>query len=444
LTWRWLDPSWLFGTLAVVLPILVHLWGRGQSREVVVASLRWFGDGVSTFAWRWRPSDMALLLVRCAIVVSLALALAQPRVTHRSAESTATWLVVEPAVLEQGEGRFRLEQLREELPTGEVRWLVPGAPPVRDGESPPGDARWKDDQWAALAAVDQLAPPGAGLVLLTRDRVAALPGARPHVAHDVTWVALETPGSVDWRVVEGQPGIRRESSAAATRFERGDEDSTVTDAQLAVLVEAVPERREDAEMAHRAIEVLQDRGWRVSLATDAGAQAMILLGAPADTSAKSARWVLVDGEGPERSCRGTVRPVQVVPRPFPMVRCSGSGPGVLLWSAPDGQPLMTRTNSTDRSLYRFSSRLHPSWSGLDTMGWADWLQDRWLHDGLLPAEVTQPGLDRRRSFPKEQVPRQTAQPFEAAPRSHHWPETGLWWLVTGLLLTERWMQRRRD
>ncbi|MBZ0112870.1 MAG: BatA domain-containing protein [Thermoanaerobaculia bacterium] len=454
LSWRWLDPSWLFGILAVVLPILVHLWGRGRGREVVVASLRWFGDGVSTFARRWRPSDLALLIVRCALVMAMALALAQPRAATRPVAKEGTWIVVEPAVLEEEQGRLRLEQLRAESPQSEVRWLVPGAPPVGDGQSPAGADRWRDDQWAALAAVGEVAPPGVDLVLLTRDRLAALPGARPVLTHDVTWIALETPDSVDWLGTESHPVIRRESSAEATRLEMSVDEDIAGRTGLEVLVEVAPERREDGALARRAVESLKSRGWRVSLASEGGGGTVrILLGLPdlPDDPAlpdggftEGARWVLLDGEGPERACRGTVRPSQVVPRPFPMMRCLGSEWGRPLWSAPDGQPLLTQTASPDRTIYRFASRLHPSWSGLDATGWADWLEERWLHDGLLPSEVTPLGLDRRRSFSNEQEPRRAGPPSEVSPRFHPWPETVLWWLVAGLLLAERWMQRRRS
>lgn len=75
----WLNPIALLGLLAVGVPILVHLFGRRVAKRQRFPSLRLLQLPSTTPVTRSQPSDLLLLLVRCAIIVAAALALAQPR-----------------------------------------------------------------------------------------------------------------------------------------------------------------------------------------------------------------------------------------------------------------------------------------------------------------------------------------------------------------------------
>jgi|SRR5687768_4022798 len=75
----WLNPIALLGLVAVIVPIFVHLFGRRVAKRQRFPSLRLLQLASTTPVTRSQPSDLLLLLVRCAIIVAAALALAQPR-----------------------------------------------------------------------------------------------------------------------------------------------------------------------------------------------------------------------------------------------------------------------------------------------------------------------------------------------------------------------------
>jgi len=75
----WLNPIAFVGLLALVVPILAHLFGRRIARRQVFPSLRLLRDARPTPVTRSRPSDLLLLVLRCAIVAAAVAALAQPR-----------------------------------------------------------------------------------------------------------------------------------------------------------------------------------------------------------------------------------------------------------------------------------------------------------------------------------------------------------------------------
>lgn len=74
----WLNPVAFVGLVALAVPILLHLFGRRVARRIRFSSLRLFEQVQPTPATRNRPSDLLLLVVRCAVVTAAVAALAQP------------------------------------------------------------------------------------------------------------------------------------------------------------------------------------------------------------------------------------------------------------------------------------------------------------------------------------------------------------------------------
>jgi len=75
----WLNPAAFFGLLALAVPILVHLFGRRVARRQRFPTLRLLLDARPKPATRSRPSDVLLLVLRCAVILAAVLGLAQPR-----------------------------------------------------------------------------------------------------------------------------------------------------------------------------------------------------------------------------------------------------------------------------------------------------------------------------------------------------------------------------
>ena len=75
---RWLNPAALLGLVMLAVPILVHLFGRRVAKKQRFPSLRLLRDARPTPATRSRPSDLLLLVLRCAVVVAAVAGLAQP------------------------------------------------------------------------------------------------------------------------------------------------------------------------------------------------------------------------------------------------------------------------------------------------------------------------------------------------------------------------------
>lgn len=135
-----LNPLMLFGVSAVGVPILIHLLNRRKFERVRWAAMRFLRASIEQNQRRLRVEELLLLLLRCAMVVLLALALARPAIRSTSlgmfgqAAVTGIILLDASGSMSQTDGvqdRFTraktaAEQVLDSLPSGSsvAVWLV--------------------------------------------------------------------------------------------------------------------------------------------------------------------------------------------------------------------------------------------------------------------------------------------------------------------------------
>ncbi|MEA3187192.1 MAG: hypothetical protein QOD99_1022 [Chthoniobacter sp.] len=73
-----LNPLLLWGAAAISVPILIHLLMNRKVRSVTWAAMRFLQNAVQRNQHRMNLEDILLLLLRCAVLIFLALALARP------------------------------------------------------------------------------------------------------------------------------------------------------------------------------------------------------------------------------------------------------------------------------------------------------------------------------------------------------------------------------
>ena len=457
-------PLWAAAMGAVVLPVLIHLLGRGEGKTVEVASLRWFPAREARRARRFRPSRWWLLLARCLVLILLALALASPRWLGRAdtvAGTTRAWQLVDPAAWERREELARVAPAVTEALEGgseeiERRWLAPG---FRSFEETPPTAPSAPvpDLWGLLQAADAAAPAGASLQVVGLDRAVSLRGERPRLGRPVTWLLAPEPGVNAWR---GPVGRTLVSDAESTRVAAdgewptddvfpGDDGAAATAAgPLAVLVRAPEGSERDRLVVERAVETLVAAGWPLELVgadSESAASIVFSLGTSFEAPPEGERWAFSVAAGGMRACPGIVRPPGTAPGPFRIERCvEAPAAGRVLWRDPEGEPLLRAEVSRDAVRYHYASRLDPRWSALgDGLGLALWLTESWREAGLGAPSAELPESDRRAAVPGEvearPAPRTPAAP-PVTPRP--WPERWLWSGLAFTLVVERWLAGR--
>lgn len=172
-------PAGLAALAGLLLPLLIHLVRRIETRRTEFAALRWLAAQVPP---RRRPrfEERTLLLLRLLLVALLALLLARPVLIGGAVPQP--WIVVASGVA------------AADLPdparvgTAELRWLAPGFPPLTDA-APAQTAPVA----SLLRELDASLPSGVALTAIVPEEIAGLDGERVRLSR-----------SVDWRVVAGR------------------------------------------------------------------------------------------------------------------------------------------------------------------------------------------------------------------------------------------------
>jgi len=82
-----LNPLFLFGTLGISVPIVIHLLNRIRPRPVKWAAMELLQKSMRVRSRQIRLEDILLLIMRCIAICLLALAMSRPTITAQSAAS---------------------------------------------------------------------------------------------------------------------------------------------------------------------------------------------------------------------------------------------------------------------------------------------------------------------------------------------------------------------
>ena len=126
-----LNPWLLMGMTAVGVPVLIHLLNRRKYERVVWAAMRFVREALQKNQRRMRIEDLILLLLRCLIILLLALALARPTLrmaTRLLAGGKVTAVILVDQSLSMGavdgtqtrleRAKLAADQIIDDLPNG--------------------------------------------------------------------------------------------------------------------------------------------------------------------------------------------------------------------------------------------------------------------------------------------------------------------------------------
>lgn len=183
-----LQPSYLWGLLALAIPIAIHLWSRKKVRTIKVGSTQFIAETKSKQSNSIQLNELVLLALRCLIIGTLVGILAQPQLS-KTIEKQEVAYVFEPSLLmtEAGKAKFNT------IPQDGRRLLVESFP------------EWQEDEmittttvpnyWQLAQQLEEIA--ADSIVVFTHAFAKAVRGKRPQVQANINWISvdLETPVS---------------------------------------------------------------------------------------------------------------------------------------------------------------------------------------------------------------------------------------------------------
>ena len=80
---QFIQSIWLWAAAAIIIPVIIHLWNVKQGKTLKVGSIALFTESAELHASSVKLSQLLLLLLRCLILMVLAMLLAKPFYVRR-------------------------------------------------------------------------------------------------------------------------------------------------------------------------------------------------------------------------------------------------------------------------------------------------------------------------------------------------------------------------
>jgi hypothetical protein len=164
---QFLQPSLLWGTLAVAIPIAIHLWHQKKGRTIAWAATQWLFEKSQQSQRGLRLDQLLLLALRCLILIVLALLLSEPFIRNDIASAPLQKVhLVQPEAFVVDNYRFELEEAQQRGET--IYWLLPTPEPA-DGLVLPATAGEALSPVQVQAALNRLTREGVALHLYLKN-----------------------------------------------------------------------------------------------------------------------------------------------------------------------------------------------------------------------------------------------------------------------------------
>ncbi len=91
-----LQPIWLLASTGIIVPIVIHLWHVKQGKTLKVGSLAFLQQSSKQQSTSLKITDWLLLIIRCLLIIALALLLAKPQwQSQPKTNEQKAWLVLD-------------------------------------------------------------------------------------------------------------------------------------------------------------------------------------------------------------------------------------------------------------------------------------------------------------------------------------------------------------
>ncbi|CAN5230090.1 hypothetical protein BH23BAC2_BH23BAC2_17900 [soil metagenome] len=203
-----LNSTFLWALLGLVVPVAIHLWSKKEGRTVKVGSIRLLRESDPRKTSNIKLNELWLLLLRMLAIIILVLILAEPQMKREIQTSPLTYLI-EPSLLEYEE----ITSLLEKLPPGaNIRLLGKGFPEYNINYTPTALNR-VPDYWQLVREMPELHTDS--IVVFTNAYYSGLKGKRP-TGSNINWVFLDpsNPRSTAIKASRKQDGVEILSAAS--------------------------------------------------------------------------------------------------------------------------------------------------------------------------------------------------------------------------------------
>ena len=471
-----LSPLALFAALGILIPVLIHLWNIKSGKTLKIGSIALLGDPSNQRSSSFRITDWPLLLLRCLLILCVAMILADP--VHQAKLDVSErpgWILVEKGYFKKlwNSQRKQLDSLLAkgyEIHDFDVNFRKLELADTLSVFSSSAEAPLT--YYGLLKQLETQLEPGRKVYLYVHNRSARFASKAPQVKLDLHWNLLPAAtADTSWNVGLYQTvnqtvaGVTAHSSATGTYYQTAilkasDTAGMVVDTTtIQVQIYAEPGTK-DAQYVDASVRAIrQYTKHKISISHIRSLQntkqkAMVFwLSSKAPTAAEinkvhdGTRFFQYAGGRVERQASSIqdLNGVSLEQSELYKRTAYPAGAGGGIWSDASGTPLLSNEIVQRKQVFKFYSRFRPYWTNLV---WSDNMV-LFLLPVILPEANSITAFQRdRRSLASIMEPNLPTAEHNEKGRADVFVQraisTWFWWMAFVLLILERWLSYRKN
>ncbi len=194
---QFLQPIWLWAIAGIAVPALIHLWNRKQGKTLKVGSIALFTNSVKSHAKSFRLTDIWLLLLRCFLLILLAMLLAKPVWNKPGTAKEKGWILIEQKDISTAYKTFQpmidsllkcgysFHYFDESFTKADIKEAL------QKEENAPTESHLS--YWTLLKMLDDKVPADFPVYVFTNNHLQRFQGNRPEVSLPVKWYTFLSP-----------------------------------------------------------------------------------------------------------------------------------------------------------------------------------------------------------------------------------------------------------
>lgn len=382
------NPIALLTLAAVIIPVLIHLWNVRKGKTLKVGSIALLAESSKQPARSRRITNWPLFLLRCLLLLLLAVLLANPFWESGKRNASAGWVLIAGEHLSSAYQQYGF-QIDSLLKKGfELRNFSPGFQKISLSDSASSIA-FTESPWALLKQLDAGLPKNFKVYLFTGNQLKQYYGERPTTRLNLYWNSLAISNNPDNDPVPDTSPVRitiypgKNSTdahyikAAIKAIGQYTGRDIIIGSQPTDQPQDLVFWLQEEEPGENILSSLTSSGTLFQYDQGTG----ISIFAPFNNGLYT-----IDGNKDNTFYKYT----------------SGPSSGSSVWSLSDGRALLTAEEKDGRKIIHFKSRFNPQWTDLV------WQED--FVRALLPfvlMDVSTKKMDDRQIDPLQALPRKT-------------------------------------
>ena len=192
---QFLNPIWLFAAAAVAIPVAIHLWNIRPGKVLKVGSISLMDAASRKSSRSLKLLDIPLLIMRCLLLVVLALLLAAP-LWQKRLQSTKVkgWVLIPKETLQEAYPKFksRIDSLTNAgyefhyfdrgFPKSDLKQILANAK-----DSIANASTKQVNYWGLINQLDTVVTPALPVYVFTPNQANYFKGQKPEVALNLHW-----------------------------------------------------------------------------------------------------------------------------------------------------------------------------------------------------------------------------------------------------------------